>query len=201
MKKYIAELFGTFTLSFLVFLSISGKFPIPTPILASLCLTLFVYTIGSISGSHLNPAVTIGLLSIKKIKRSEAVKYIIFQILGAFLAISVLSQLSATIASPVLVGGFREFFAEILGTMVFTFGVASVVYGNAPGVIVGGSLLLGISIAALVGSAGILNPAVALVLHAFYPTYIFGEIIGSLIGFYFYQWLNKPSFLKKKKIA
>ncbi len=192
-------MFGTFTLSFLVFLSVSGKFPIPTPVLASLCLTMFVYTIGSISGAHLNPAVTIGLLFIKKIKFSEAVKYIIFQIIGAYLAIYILSQLSVNIVAPVLAGGSREFFAEMLGMVVFTFGISSVVYGNAPGVIVGGSLLLGISISALVGSAGILNPAVALVLQAFYPTYIFGEIFGSLIGFSFYQWLNKSSLRKIRK--
>ncbi len=192
MKKYIAELIGTFTLSFLVFLSVSGNFMIPTPVLAALCLTMFVYTIGSISGAHLNPAVTIGLFSIKKIKLDEALKYIIFQFLGALLAIFVLKQLSITIVSPVA-GGYKEFFAELLGMTVFTFGIASVVYDKAPGVIVGGSLLLGISLAALIGSAGILNPAVALVLQAFHPTYIGGQIIGSLIGFSFYRWLKNKN--------
>lgn len=191
MKKYIAEAFGTFTLSFLVFISLSGKFPVPTPLLAALCLTMFVYTIGNISGAHLNPAVTIGLLSIKKIKVSEAIKYIIFQFIGAFIAINILSQSGVNLPNAILAGGEKEFFAEMFGMLVFTFGIASAVYGNAPGVIVGGSLLLGISISALIGSAGILNPAVGLVLHAFYPSYIFGEIIGSIFGFSLYRWLNK----------
>lgn len=189
MKKYVAEMFGTFTLSFLVFLSVSGTFMVPTPVLAALCLTMFVYAIGSISGAHLNPAVTIGLFSIKKIKLDEAIKYIVFQFLGALLAVFVLKQLSVAIVSPVA-GGYKEFLAEMLGMVVFTFGIASVVYDKAPGFIIGGSLLLGISLAALIGSAGILNPAVALTLHAFFPTYLGGEIIGSLIGFSLYRWLK-----------
>lgn len=198
MKKYVAELFGTFTLSFLVYLSISGQFPISTPILAALCLTLFVYTIGNLSGSHINPAVTIGLFSIKKIKLDETIKYIAFQIFGAIIAFGLLNLLQITIPNPISAGGYKEFFAEMIGMIVFSFGIASVVYSNAPGFVVGGSLLLGISISALIGSAGILNPAVALTLGAFHPSYIASEIIGSLIGFTFYQYLNKPLSSKKK---
>ena len=191
-------MFGTFTLCFSVLLSVSGQSTIPTPLLAALCLTLFVYTIGNISGAHINPAVTIGLLSLKKIKLDEAIKYIMFQFFGAVLALSFLNLLQITEPRPMPTGGYPEFFAETIGMAVFTFGIASVVFGNAPGFVVGGSLLLGISISALIGSAGILNPAVALVLTAFQPAYILGEVIGSILGFGFYNYLSKPTAFKKK---
>ena len=191
-------MFGTFTLCFSVLLSVSGQSTIPTPLLAALCLTLFVYTIGNISGAHINPAVTIGLLSLKKIKLDEAIKYIMFQFFGAVLALSFLNLLQITEPRPMPTGGYPEFFAETIGMAVFTFGIASVVFGNAPGFVVGGSLLLGISISALIGSAGILNPAVALVLTAFQPAYILGEVIGSILGFGFYNYLSKPTVIKKK---
>lgn len=203
LKKYIAEAFGTFTLCLVVFLSSSGQASVLTPLLAALCLGLFVYTIGSISGCHINPAVTIGLLSVKKIELKEASKYIIAQFIGAIFATLVLSQLKISI-NPIVTGGVKEAIAEGLGIVIFSFGIATVVYGKAiqsvSGLIVGGSLLLGIIIASMMGSAGILNPAVALALHAFQPTYLIGEIIGAVIGFWFYRFLNVAPASRKKKI-
>lgn len=186
MKKYVAELIGTFTLSFVVGLSLSAQFPIATPVLAALTLGLFVYSIGVISGCHINPAVTIGLLSVGKIKLPEAGRYIVAQLVGAFLASVLLVQLGMNMM-PIVGGGVTQILAELLGAAVFTFGIGAVVFGKVSdavsGLVIGSSLLLGISIAALMGSAGILNPAVALTLNAFHPTYIIGQILGALIGF------------------
>ena len=151
MKKYLAELIGTFTLSLVVGLSLSAQFPIITPVLAALTLGLFVYSIGVISGCHINPAVTLGLLSIGKIKMDEAGKYIVAQLVGGFLASVLLVQLGAMMA-PIAVGGVTQILAEVLGTAVFTFGIGAVVFGKVSdvvsGAVIGGSLLLGISIAA-----------------------------------------------------
>ena len=147
MKKYIAELLGTFTLALTVGLSLAGAFPPATPILAGLVLGLFVYTIGSISGTHINPAVTIGAWSIKKIGGKDALWYIIAQFIGAALAMFVVSK---TVGMPhiVVTATWGIVLAELVGTFFFTFGIASVIYGKTPsdlsGVVIGGSLLLGI---------------------------------------------------------
>src|SRR5438128_1149018 len=148
MKKYIAEFLGTFSLSLVVVLSLGGVFPVPTSVLAALTVGLFVYTVGHISGTHINPAVTIGAWSIGKIRTNDVIGYIIAQILaGGFVFIIAEHHLpvrmAITVNSSMLTG-----LAELIGTFFLTFGIASVVYGRTPGqlsgLVIGGSLLLGV---------------------------------------------------------
>src|SRR3989338_1784001 len=182
-KKYIAEGVGTFGLSFAVVLAVLvGSTSIPVPIIAGLTLGLFVYTIGPISGSHINPAVTLAQLAVRKISSRDAGIYIIAQFIGAGLDLAVANSLGAT-ATMISTGGDsgRVFFAEVIGSFFFNFGIAGVVYGKTKermsGIVVGGSLVLGIIIASISGSLGILNPAVALALDAFSPLYIVSPIV------------------------
>ena len=198
MKKYIAEFLGTFCLAFVVGLSLTGAFPVSTPILAGLVVLLFVYSIGHISGTHLNPAVTIGVFSIKKINQKDAISYIVAQVIGAGVAMFLISYVSVmhpymsslNISSSLMTG-----FAELLGTFFFTFGIASVIYGKTPsvmsGIVIGGSLLLGISISVLLGANGVLNPAVAFGIGSFGIMYILGPIIGSICGMQLYKYLSE----------
>lgn len=196
-KKYLAEFVGTFALSFVVLVAVAhtGELPLAVPAMAALTLGLFVYTIGSISGSHINPAVTIGLWSVKKINTREATGYIAVQIFAAATAILV-SRIFGVVSPAAASSAFdvQVFLAEMLGTFFFTFGIATLVYGNVKdqvsGLVVGGSLLLGILIASLSGSSGILNPAVAFALNSISLVYIFGPIVGALIGFRFYSYLS-----------
>jgi len=194
MKKYIAEALGTFTLSLVVGLSLSGSFPVPTPVLAALTLGLFVYSIGHISGTHINPAVTLGLWSIGKIKSQEAVYYGLAQMLGGIATLLLLKGLNL---SPELVVGQGAMIglAEAVGTFFFTFGIASVVFGKTPsqlsGVVVGGSLLLGVATSALMGANGVLNPAVALGIGSFGYMYIIGPLLGAVSGMQLYNFLKK----------
>src|SRR6056297_1337870 len=86
-QKVIAEFFGTATLAFAVLASISMTTPfLTTSVVAGLVLMLFVYSVGAISGSHLNPAVTVGAWVINKIPTKEAFLYISAQCLGGFTA-------------------------------------------------------------------------------------------------------------------
>jgi glycerol uptake facilitator protein len=169
---------------------------IATPILAALTLGLFVYTIGYVSGAHINPAVTLGVWSIGKISTRDACIYIVVQCAGALVALLVLPMFVAVpelaVENSLMVG-----LAEMCGAFFFAFGVAAVVYGKIPGsfsgMIVGGSLLVGISIAALMGSNGILNPAVALGISSFSITYVLGPIIGAILGMQVYRYVQSES--------
>ena len=93
-KKFLAELVGTFVLVFggcgsavlagekIGFAGVSLAF--------GLSLLAMVYAIGPISGCHINPAVTVGLLVSKKTEAKYAVGYIVAQIVGAVLAAGLL---------------------------------------------------------------------------------------------------------------
>ena len=195
IKKYIAEAVGTMFLTLVVALSLAGKFPVSTPVLAGITLGLFVYSIGHISGAHINPAVTIGAWSIKKISDKEAISYVVSQFFGAATSIIIMKickiDFTSLVASDTLLTGF----AELLGAAVFTFGIASVIYGKTPkeiaGIVIGASLFLGIAVASLLGSNGILNPAVAFGIKSFGWMYVFGPIIGSVIGMQAYKYLSE----------
>jgi aquaporin Z len=194
-KKYLAEFIGTFTLAFvvLVALAFTGALPIAVPIIAGLTVGVFVYTIGAISGTHLNPSVTLGLFSIKKISGYDAMNYIIAQLLGASFAIFVAYMLD--IASPITPDEptLAIFVAEMLGAFILNFGIASVVYGRvsdaASGLVIGGSLTLGIMVASLSGANGILNPAVAFTLNSLTLLYIIAPIIGAIGAYQVYRYL------------
>lgn len=193
-KKLLAEFIGTFTLTFIVILSSVQGSPL-TPVFAGLTLGVFVYTIGSISGSHINPAVTIGLLSLKKIKTDEAVQFIIFQTLGAVSALILALLFGFNFPAITSVNEPFIFLTEMLGAALFTFGIAGVVIGginnNLSGVIIGTSLFLGITIALLLGGMGFLNPAVALGNKTLTFATIMGPIVGAIIGMQTYNYLIK----------
>ncbi|MBP9772996.1 MAG: aquaporin [Candidatus Peribacteraceae bacterium] len=194
--KYIAEILGTFTLVLAVSLSLLGKIgALPTPLLAAIVVGIFVYTIGAISGAHLNPAVTIGLWSIKKVKVKEAVLYIISQLIGAVAAMMLLAAFAFDETKVTVQADFLTLCAEIIGTFFLAFGICSVVYGKvadmASGIVIGGSLLLGIVIAAGLGSNGVLNPAVAFGIGSAGPMYLLGPIVGSVAAMQLYRWMAK----------
>jgi len=85
------------------------------------------------------------------------------------------------------------FAAEALGTFVLAAGVAAVVHGKAPGeaagLTIGGSLLIGISIAAR-ASNGVLNPAVALAIGSLSISYVTAPLVGAAIAMFLYRWIT-----------
>lgn len=192
MNKYVVEVLGAGVLTLVVGLSLAGTFPISTPVLAALTVGLFVYSVGHVSGVHINPAVTIGVWSIGKISNKDAFLYLISQFIGASLA---LLFMGATITATVLTVADSSVIglAELMGTFLLAFGIASVIYGKTPstlsGVVIGGSLLLGVTVAVLLGSNGMLNPAVAFGTGSFGIMYVFGPIIGAVLGMQAYKRL------------
>lgn len=190
--KYLAEFLGTFVLSFIVVLSVAKDFPVSTPMLATITLLIFVYTIGPISGCHINPAVTVGLWVREKIKLQEAVMYILVQLVAGVVAMYAVKSLGGEINIENIFGN-NVFFAEMLGSAVFGFGIMAVVRkkteSTMSGVVIGGSLLLGIVIAVLAGSAGVLNPAVALAFGFADWQYLTSSVVGMVLGMVLYDFL------------
>ena len=100
MKKYAAEFIGTFSLVLFgcgsaVIAGISGTGPSGIGLLGiaiafGFAVVAMVYAIGGISGCHINPAVTIGVLTAGKMTWQDAVGYIVAQCLGAIVAAAVL---------------------------------------------------------------------------------------------------------------
>jgi aquaporin Z len=98
MRKYIAELFGTFwlVLGGCGSAILSAAFPglgiglLGVAIAFGLTVLTMAYAIGPISGCHLNPAVSIGLWAGGRLKAKELPPYILAQVLGAVAAGAVL---------------------------------------------------------------------------------------------------------------
>ncbi len=93
MKKYIAELIGSFTLVFCGCGAIvTNEFSNGTVTHSGIALTFglvvmaLIYAFGEISGAHFNPAVTIAFSYAKKFPIKEVPKYILAQCIGAILA-------------------------------------------------------------------------------------------------------------------
>src|SRR5579862_5444971 len=111
MKRYYAEFVGTFVLVFggcgaAVFAG--GKIGFAGVALAfGLSLLAMVYTIGPISGCHINPAVTFGMLLSRKIAAKDAVGYMIAQIIGAVIASALILYVASNAAgapNPIAAG-------------------------------------------------------------------------------------------------
>ena len=93
MKKYIAECIGTFVLTFLgcgaaVSLSCGTDTAsvVGTAIAFGLSVVAMAYTIGGISGCHINPAITLGCLVTGRISCKDSIGYIVGQVIGGIIA-------------------------------------------------------------------------------------------------------------------
>jgi aquaporin Z len=89
-RKFIAELIGTFVLVFggIGTAVIAGEAvgALGVAIAFGLSLLAMAYVIGPVSGCHINPAVTLGLLLTGKISPRLAASYVVAQVVGAILA-------------------------------------------------------------------------------------------------------------------
>ena len=92
MKKFVAELIGTFMLVFIgtgsvVFgHGVEGVGHLGIALAFGLSIVVAAYSIGTISGAHLNPAVSIAMFVNKRLSSSDLVNYLLAQVVGAFLA-------------------------------------------------------------------------------------------------------------------
>jgi aquaporin Z len=217
-RALTAEFIGTFLLAAVI---IAGQ---GQPIFVLFGVVGIVLLIGSLSGAHINPAVTIGAWATRRIGWLRALGYIFVQFLGAAVAYFAFSaflggatqptaeqemygQTAAALfkAADVTALAGKEwfvFFAEVLGTTILAFAVASALRAketlNAAftvglGIFV--ALMIGITLTGYVSASSIINPAVALSLQAFsgtwaYIIYILGPVVGGVLGFLLHDMLR-----------
>src|SRR5436190_16933371 len=105
-KKYFAEALGTFFLVFagtgaIVINDVSGGAVthVGVALTFGLIVLAMIYTVGEISGAHLNPAVTFGFWLSGRLGAGQVAPYVISQMVGAFGASAVLRLLFPTHAS------------------------------------------------------------------------------------------------------
>src|SRR6188508_1023161 len=93
MNKYIAEFIGTFFLVVTIGCTgIGAGTGVIAPLAIGAALMVMVFAGGHISGGHFNPAVTLGVVMRGRLKRADAVPYIIAQVIGAAVAAIVVTM-------------------------------------------------------------------------------------------------------------
>ena len=85
-KKALAEFIGTFTLVFVAcgVAALTGGSLVATSLAFGLTIVAMAYSVGRVSGCHINPAVSLGCLLTKRMTVKEFCIYVIAQILGGF---------------------------------------------------------------------------------------------------------------------
>ena len=221
---YVAEFIGTFVLVFVITLVVSlfvnpqgtGSDWAVVGLAHFLVLFAIVMTIGSISGAHVNPAVTLSLLALRKIRPNDAAVYILVQLAGAvagalmtkFLLIDDLAD-QTNLGTPslnfsILGGDFQGFIAELLGAFFLVWAVVAVAVNpraarDWSGLAIGGTLGFALLILGPLTGAS-LNPArwfgPALVSGEWNTPllYIFAPIVGGVLAAltYWYLFVEGP---------
>ena len=199
----IAEFIGTFLLAATV---IAGQ---GQPILVLFALVGIALTIGALSGSYVNPALTIAGWVTKRLTGLRALGYVVAQILGAMLALVLLNSYVSSSASEAssmfqqatlfkaaaLPAGKEGLVlgAELIGTALFGFAFAAATRmaldRTARSLTIGLGLYVGLmiagSMAAVIGATAVLNPAVAVALQGIsfntaWPLAIYG--LAAIVG-------------------
>ncbi len=196
----LAEFLGTALLTLAVLAVSKSTIGIPyfVAIAAGLVVATVTLTLGAVSGAHLNPLVTIGLWSVRRVKTLPAIVYLAAQLLGGIAAYWLFTYFVGQTWHNTN-SGFegRVLVAETVGAFIFSLGWAAVVFqkleGGRAAATVGMSLMLGVLVSAA-GAGGIVNPAVALGAQSWvWGTFVLGPILGGIIGFNLYSLLFAPA--------
>jgi aquaporin Z len=214
INKYLAEFMGTFILVFggsmgiLAILQLGGGDD-PVKLIAiglafGLALLAGIWAVGHVSGAHLNPAVTIGMLLDGRVSFSDAIGYWIGQFAGAIGASLAVAGASSTETVAQTVTSYSDQTAAILLELIFTalfvwviMAVTKKGANHAPVAIA--LTLVGIHLAAIPFSGSSVNPA-----RSFGPAVVSGEftqlwvyivfpLVGGVIAWMLYRLFPVPS--------
>ena len=213
MKKYIAEMIGTFGLVFagtgaIVVNDVSGGVVshLGVALTFGLVVMAMIYTFGEVSGAHLNPAVTIGFYLAQRLPLREVFPYILSQCAGGLLASLVLRLLfegHLTLGATIPAGSIAQSFVlEIILTFFLMLVILNVSTGaKEKGVMAGAAIGAMVCLAALFAgpvSGASMNPvrSLAPALVAGHTEhlwiYILAPIIGAGLAVAGCRYLQKP---------
>jgi aquaporin Z len=222
IKKYCAELIGTMVLVFMgcgsaVVLGcdpVNSGQPLAVAAAFGLAIVALAYSIGNISGCHVNPAVSLAMLINKKISPVDFIGYVISQVFGAFIGAALLSLL-VNFGVTDMTGGLGSngdvaeigiagmIIVEVLLTFIFVFAIIGVTSDDSKsgvaGIVIGLTLtfvhIVGIPLTGTsVNPARSLGPAIFAGVDALSDVWIFiaAPFVGSVIAAVVYR-LIKPS--------
>ena len=203
MQRYISELIGTFALVFcgpgaVIMNDVSGGTVthVGIAITFGLIVMAMIYSIGEISGAHINPAVTIAFWASGRFDKKEVLPYITAQIIGALLASTILYQLfplhETQGATLPLGSAMQSFILEVILTFILMFVIIKVSTGSKEtgtmaGIAIGGVVGLEAMFAGPITGAS-MNPARSIAPAIFSGNfehlwlYITAPIIGALLA-------------------
>lgn len=139
------------------------------------------YSIGNISGCHINPAVSIAMLASKKMNLKDFIGYIIAQFAGAIAGAVVLNAIvkdPEKLGCNALYNGgiWTSFIIEVILTFVFVIAILGVTSknenSNVAGLVIGGALVL-VHLLGIAFTGTSVNPA-----RSFGPALIAGKMDG-----------------------
>jgi aquaporin Z len=226
IRKYAAETIGTFWLTFAGCGSavIAAGFPavgiglLGVALAFGLTVVTMAYSIGHVSGCHLNPAVTIGLAAGGRFPAGQIVPYIIAQVIGAIIAAAALYYIASgapgfDVAKGFAANGYAEhspgkyglgaaLLMELVMTAVFLFIIMGATHGKAPAGFAPLAIGLGLTLIHLVSipvTNTSVNPARSTGPALFVGDWALGQlwlfwvapIAGGIIGALIYRWLSE----------
>ena len=202
MKRYLSECIGTFALVFcgtgaIIINDVTNGTVshVGIAITFGLIVTAMIYSFGSISGAHINPAVSIAFAITDQFNKRELIPYIIAQLIGAFLASGILKLLFQehdNLGSTLPFGSMQQsFILEVILTyflmLVILFVSQNKETSQFTAIAVGGTVLLEALFAGPITGAS-MNPArsIAPAMVSGHISeiwiYIFAPIIGALLA-------------------
>ena len=211
LNKYLAELFGTFVLVGVGSLAIlsSGGSVVAVSFGFGLAVFAAIHMFGSVSGAHVNPALTLAKMMRREISAADTVGYIAAQLAGAVLAAGLIAVaagsrgVGATVVRGGEMGGGRVeageiFILEVILTAVLVIVFLRVTSGEgkgAPYAIAGALTLIHLAAAPLTGGSvnpvRSLGPAIVAVDYTDVWAYILAPLVGAVIGVLLDKFINE----------
>jgi glycerol uptake facilitator-like aquaporin len=204
----VAEFVGTYVLATaMLAMLVRTNFEFFSAAAAAIVYGGLYLVFGSVSGSHLNPAVTLAKWSLRKISTVHAVAYIIAQLLAGLVAWKVAQYFLAQALSKTATGGvdWRVLIAEGVGGVVFGMAVAAVSFNKdldtpKKAVVLAAGLFGGILVASL-ASNGLINPAAAIAARSVSWAYIVGPIVGLIVGANLYNLIFNENLVMSSPVS